>query len=79
MRLGSGPDAGKKPFYILPIMLSEAQQYQGANLPLSMFDGGDMALRNADRLCDIRLFGIQAPEFTNPATDCLPIDNDCFL
>ena len=30
-------------------MPGEAQQYQSADLSLSMFDGGDVALRNTDR------------------------------
>src|SRR5205807_888954 len=57
-RRGSGLGAGKKPLNTFSIVSGEAQQYQCADLSLSMFDRGDVALRHTDRLCNIRLFGI---------------------
>jgi hypothetical protein len=78
-RRGSGLGAGKKPLDTPPIVPGEAQQYQSADLSLSMFDGGDVALRNTDRLCDIRLLGIEASELAYPASDSLPVDDSLFL
>jgi hypothetical protein len=44
-----------------------------------MFDGGDVALRNTDRLCNIRLLGVEAPELAYSASDSLPVDINLFL
>src|SRR5580700_10916414 len=44
-----------------------------------MFDGGDVALRNTDCLCNIRLFGIEASELAYPASDSLPVNDNLFL
>jgi len=60
-------------------MSGEAQQYQSADLSLSMFNGRDMALRDTNGLCDIGLFEIETPELTNSASDSLPIDGNLLV
>jgi hypothetical protein len=60
-------------------MPGETQQYQSADLSLSMLNGGDMALRHTDCLCDIRLLGVKAAKLADSASYSLPIDDDMFL